>query len=125
VVELNLLLHLQQQPQERLQQLQQRAFRACERKEAMTQKITKETLSEAIEAEVKAAFLSEAVKEGVKFRFGSKELEFGSPEHIRVLQALLSGMESLRDCYSVGSANRHVYAAACHKLRKLIAKHAK
>ena len=55
----------------------------------MTQKITKETLSEAIEAEVKAAFLSEAVKEGVKFRFGSKELEFGSPEHIRVLQALL------------------------------------
>jgi hypothetical protein len=91
----------------------------------MSKKVTKESLSEAIEAEVKNALLSESVKEGVKFRFGSKELEFGSPEHVRVLQALLAGMESLRDCYSVGSANRHVYSAACHKLRKLILKHGK
>ncbi|TXH11367.1 MAG: hypothetical protein E6R04_01955 [Spirochaetes bacterium] len=90
-----------------------------------TPKITKEVLSEAITAEVKAALLNESVKEGVRFRFGSKELEFGSPEHVRVLQALLSGMESLRDCYAVGSANRHVYASACHKLRKLILKHSK
>jgi hypothetical protein len=85
-------------------------------------KITKQALVEAIETQIKDT-LMEGVKEGVKFRFGSKELDFGSPEHVRVLQAMLSGLESLRDCYAMGSANRHVYSSACHKIRRLIAKH--
>lgn len=76
-----------------------------------------------IESLVKEALLLESVKEGVRFKFGGKEMDFGSTDHIRVLKGLLHGMQSLRDCYQVGSANRHVYASACHKLRKLIAKH--
>jgi len=65
----------------------------------------------------------ESVKEGVRFRFGNKEMDFGSSDHLKVLKYMLHGLQNLRDCYQVGSANRHVYASACHKLRKLIAKH--
>lgn len=67
--------------------------------------------------------LLETVKEGVRFKFGGKEMDFGSSDHVRVLKGLLHGLQNLRDCYQVGSANRHVYASACHKLRKLVAKH--
>lgn len=67
--------------------------------------------------------LNENIRDGVKFKFSNKEMEFGSREHVKVLRALLHGMQSLRDCYNSGSANRHVYSAACHKLRKLIIKH--
>lgn len=67
--------------------------------------------------------ISESIKEGMKFKFAGKEMEFGSPEHLRVLRGLLHGLQNLRDCYSLGSANRHIYAQACHKIRKLIAKH--
>lgn len=67
--------------------------------------------------------LAESVKEGVRFKFGGKEMDFGSTDHVRVLKGLLHGLQNLRDCYELGSANRHVYASACHKLRKLIIKH--
>jgi hypothetical protein len=69
------------------------------------------------------SLLSESIKEGVKYKFGGKELEFGSPEHVKLLIGMLHGLQGLRDCYHTGSANRHVYSAACHKLRKLIAKY--
>jgi len=68
--------------------------------------------------------LAESVKDGVRFKFGGKEMDFGSSDHVRVLKGLLHGLQNLRDCYELGSANRHVYASACHKLRKLILKHA-
>lgn len=67
--------------------------------------------------------LLESVKEGVRFKFGGKEMDFGSTDHLKILKYVLHGLQNLRDCYQVGSANRHVYASACHKLRKLIAKH--
>lgn len=86
-------------------------------------KDTKTLVEEAIKAAVQETFLSESIKEGVKFKIGSKEMEFGGTEHVKVLKALLKGMQSLRDCYSPGSANRHVYSSACHKLKKLITKH--
>lgn len=70
------------------------------------------------------AVLTESVKEGVRFKFGGKEMDFGSSDHVRVLRGLLSGLQNLRDCYELGSANRHVYAVACNKLKKLILKHA-
>jgi hypothetical protein len=81
-----------------------------------------------VESLVKEAFeqevlITESVKEGVKYKLGSKEMDFGSADHVRVLKGMLHGLQGLRDCYQVGSANRHVYSAACHKLRKLIAKH--
>jgi len=75
------------------------------------------------EAVKEVATLNENIREGVKFKFSGKELEFGSPEHVKVLKALLRGMQALRDCYNPGSANRHVYSLACFKLKKLIAKH--
>jgi hypothetical protein len=67
--------------------------------------------------------LAESVKEGVRFKFGGKEMGFGSTDHVRILKGLLHGLQSLRDCYEIGSANRHVYASACHKIKKLILKH--
>ena len=70
------------------------------------------------------SLLTESVKEGVRFKFGGKEMDFGSGDHVRILKGLLHGLQNLRDCYEIGSAHRHVYASACHKLRKLIAKHA-
>lgn len=85
---------------------------------------TPKALVEALVQEVvKNTLLSESIKEGVRFKFGGKEMEFGSPEHIRVMKGMLHGLQGLRDCYQPGSANRHVYASACHKLRKLILKH--
>lgn len=75
------------------------------------------------EAVQQESLLLESVKEGVRFKFGGKEMDFGSTDHVRVLKGLLHGMQNLRDCYQLGSANRHVYSAACHKLKKLIAKH--
>lgn len=67
--------------------------------------------------------LTESVKTGVKFKFGSREMDFGSAEHVKVLRAMLHSLQSLRDCYNTGSANRHVFAMACHKLKRLIDKH--
>lgn len=67
--------------------------------------------------------LLESVKEGVRFKFAGKEMDFGSSDHLKVLKYMLHGLQNLRDCYQVGSANRLVYATACHKLRRLIAKH--
>jgi hypothetical protein len=75
------------------------------------------------EAVKEVATLNESTREGVKFKFGGKEMEFGSPEHVRVLKALLRGLQALRDCYPTGSANRHVYSSACYRLKKLIDKH--
>lgn len=66
--------------------------------------------------------LGESVKPGVKFAINGKELEFGSYEHLRILKALLLGLQSLRDCYNMGSANRHVYSLASTKIRKLVDK---
>lgn len=86
-------------------------------------KNTKALVESAIKEAVKEAFLNESIKEGVKFKIGSKEMEFGGAEHLKILKALLKGMQSLRDCYNPGSANRHVYSSACHKLKKLIDKH--
>lgn len=67
--------------------------------------------------------LLESVKEGVRFKFAGKEMDFGSSDHLKVLKYMLHGLQNLRDCYQTGSANRLVYATACHKLRRLIAKH--
>lgn len=75
------------------------------------------------EAMKETGILNESIREGVTFKFGGKEMDFGSPEHVKVLKALLRGMQALRDCYNPGSANRHVYSSACHKLKKLIVKH--
>jgi hypothetical protein len=83
---------------------------------ALVESLVKEAVAEVM--------ISESVKEGVKHKVGSKEVEFGSAEHIRILKGVLHVLQGLRDCYQTGSANRHVYASACHKLRKLIAKHA-
>jgi hypothetical protein len=68
--------------------------------------------------------LHESVRSDVKFKFGEKEFDFGSPEHVRILKGILHGLQNLRDCYEIGSANRHVYAAACVRLGKLILKYA-
>lgn len=68
--------------------------------------------------------LFESVKSDVRFKFGDKEFDFGSPEHVRILKGILHGLQNLRDCYEIGSANRHVYAAACVRLGKLILKYA-
>lgn len=67
--------------------------------------------------------LAESVKEGVRFKFAGREMDFGSTDHVKVLKGLLHGLQNLRDCYELGSANRHVYASACHKLKRLILKH--
>jgi len=82
--------------------------------DAFVETIVKETLDDLI--------LLETVKENIKYRLGTKELDFGSPEHVRILKGILHGLQNLRDCYRIGSANRHVYAATCGKLRRLIKK---
>jgi hypothetical protein len=87
------------------------------------EKTTKALVESMVKEAVKDALIKESVKEGVKYKLGSKEMEFGSPDHVRVLKGILHALQSLRDCYQPGSANRHVYSSACHKLRKLIAKH--
>jgi hypothetical protein len=89
----------------------------------MNDKTAKELVETLVREAVDKTVLNESIKEDVKFSFNGKEIEFGSPEHVKIMSYMLHGLQSLRDCYHVGSANRHVYATACHKLRKLIAKH--
>ena len=87
---------------------------------AETKTLIEECVRDTLEEQ---GILSENLREGVKFRFGSQELDFGSPEHLKILKGLLHGLASLRDCYEIGSAPRHVYASACHRLKRLITKH--
>lgn len=82
----------------------------------------KRLIESLVQEAVSDSLITESVKEGVKYKFGGKEVEFGSPEHVRLLKGMLLGLQGLRDCYQTGSANRHVYSAACHKLRILIDK---
>ena len=91
----------------------------------MKEQTTPQSLVESLvqEAVKKEVALKESVKEGIRYKFGKAEMDFGSSEHVKVLKGLLHGLQSLRDCYEIGSAHRHVYASACHKLRKLILKH--
>lgn len=88
-----------------------------------SKKDTKELIESVVKNTLEEVMLKESVKEGVRYKLGSQEMDFGSPEHVKVLKAMLRGLQALRDCYNPGSANRHVYSAACHKLKKLIAKH--
>lgn len=69
--------------------------------------------------------LNESMKENVVFRIGSREFEFGSKEHLKILSGLYNGLIALRNCYRPGSANRHVYSAACQKIKKIIEKYYK
>ena len=85
-------------------------------------KTTKSLVEEVVRDSLKEV-LQEAVKLDVKYKIGNKELDFGSTEHVKILKALLVGLKSLRDCYPTGSANRHIYALTCHKLRKLLDKY--
>lgn len=90
------------------------------RKKELTEAINRE-IDEALNTE--KSILNESVKPDVKFKFGAKELEIGSEEHVKVLKALLHGLDSLKNCYSFGSASRHVFAAACARLKRLIVKY--
>lgn len=87
-----------------------------------TNKKAKRMVESLVREAVSDTLITESVKEGVKYKFGGKEVEFGSSEHVRIMKGMLHGLQSLRDCYNLGSANRHVYSAACHKLRLLIDK---
>lgn len=87
-----------------------------------TNKRARRLVESLVKEAVSDSLITESVKEGVKYKFGGKEVEFGSPEHVRILKGMLHGMQGLRDCYQLGSANRHVYSSACHKLRILIDK---
>lgn len=89
--------------------------------------MTNENLLESlIETVVRETIEEELVFEGMKtkmnVKINGKVFPFGSREHVRDLKAVLMGLEKLRDCYAKGSANRHVYANGCGKLRKLIQK---
>lgn len=64
------------------------------------------------------SYLQESLKKNIKFNLNGKEFDFGSQEHLRVLKMVLMGLQGLRDCYNLGSANRHVYSAASSKLKK-------
>lgn len=64
--------------------------------------------------------LLESVRPGVKFKVGGKEMDFGGADHQRVLAGMLHGLQALRDCYKMGSANRHVYSSACAKIERLL-----
>lgn len=80
---------------------------------------------EIVESLVKNIFeeeetLLESVRPGVKFKVGGKEMDFGSADHQRVLKGMLHGLKALRDCYKMGSANRHVYSSACAKIERLL-----
>lgn len=74
--------------------------------------------------------ISETILEGQRdnkekpvYRFGNKEMDFGSPEHVKLMKGLLVGLEGLRNCFKPGTANRHVYSAACHRIKKQIEKY--
>lgn len=82
-----------------------------------------EKIVESVVNQAVKEIFTESIKKDVSFKLGSKEMKFGSREHVAALKAILRGLQALRDCYNTGSANRHVYSSACHKIRKLIAKH--
>lgn len=67
-------------------------------------------------------FVTEGLKPKVNVTINGKQVNFGSRAHIMDLKRVLMGLERLKDCYAKGTANRHVYANSCTKLRRLIKK---
>lgn len=71
---------------------------------------------------VEDAFITEGLKPKINVTVNGKEVPFGAREHIVDLKRVLIGLEKLKSCYAKGTANRHVYANSCTKLRRLIKK---
>jgi hypothetical protein len=89
----------------------------------MTKENTVESIVEAVMTEaVETALVTEGLKPKVSVMVNGKEVKFGSREHIVDLKRLLVGLEKLKMCYAKGTANRHVYANSCTKIRHLIKK---
>lgn len=83
-------------------------------------KNSKELVESLVKGVIEEASLLESVRPGVKFKVGGKEMDFGGADHQRVLKGMLHGLQALRDCYNMGSANRHVYSSACSKIARLL-----
>src|SRR5574337_534368 len=73
-----------------------------------------------IEEAVQDSLVMEGLQPKMHVRINGKEVSFGSREHIMDLRRVLMGLEALKNCYAKGTANRHVYANSCTKLRRLI-----
>lgn len=80
-----------------------------------------EEIGESIEEKIET--LNESVNVTEKTMIcGSKEVNFGSPEHINDLNRTLEGLHLLKGHFRRGSSSRYVVASTCHRLKKLIEK---
>ena len=86
----------------------------------------KNSVTELVEAviheAVEEALVTEGLKPKINVTVNGKEVAFGSRDHIMDLRRVLIGLEKLKSCYAKGTANRHVYANSCTKLRRLLKK---
>lgn len=83
---------------------------------------TKKLIESMIHEAVQDNLVTEGLKPKINVKINGKEVPFGAREHIVNLRRVLMGLEALKNCYAKGTANRHVYANSCTKLRRLIKK---